>query len=90
MAKDIEPGSGEWQRVWGALEAALKGNPLPADGGGAVECGIEDFMFMGMDDSGAAHFKNVATRNYLLIAHDGALSIPTGGAWCGGVFGRAA
>ena len=76
--RQVERDSGEWHKVWGALAATLKGGALPAEGCGQVQCGIDDFMLMGMDDNGTAHFKNVATRSYLLIGADGAPAVPAG------------
>lgn len=76
--RQVERDSGEWHKVWGALAATLKGGALPAEGGGQVQCGIDDFMLMGMDDNGTAYFKNIVTRSYLLIGADGAPAVPAG------------
>jgi hypothetical protein len=90
MRWDIERGSDEWNRVWAALDAALKSSPLPVEGGGTVHCDVCDFMLMGVNDDGTAHFKNVITRHYLNIAEDGSMRIPTGKLWTSGVFAHEA
>lgn len=76
--RQVERGSGEWHNVWDVLAAALKNAPLPADGGRQVQCGIDDFMLMGVEDNGTAHFKNIVMRSYLLIGVDGKAVIPVG------------
>lgn len=76
--RQIERDSSEWNKVWGVLAAALKGILLPSEGGGQVQCSIDDFMLMGVDGSGAAHFKNIVTRSYLLIVADGTPTVPAG------------
>lgn len=86
MPAPVDRDSTTWARVWGALESALKSTPLPAHGGGTVTCGLDDFMLVGVDGSGNAHFKNTVTRNYLLIESSGALVIPTGAAFHQGFF----
>lgn len=85
--RGVQRDSEEWKRVWAALGAALEANPLPTEDGEADICEIGDFMLMGLDNNGVAHFKNEMTRNYLLVAQDGVMTIPIGGPFAGGFFG---
>jgi hypothetical protein len=72
----VERNSEAWHRIWAALELALKTTSLPTDGGGRRQCCLDDFMLMGLDSSGTAHFKNIVTRHYLYIDRDGRLKVP--------------
>lgn len=87
MQRPVARDSDEWNKRWGQLDAALKLTPLPTEDGNTVQCDLGDFMLVGVDDAtGAAHFKNTVTRNYLYVGADGKLEIPTGGSFRLGFF----
>ena len=46
----------------------------------------DDFMLMNITEDGSTHFKNIVTRNYLILKPDGNIFIPIGGFFAGGTF----
>jgi hypothetical protein len=59
--------------AFGRLEQALSRSPLPKAPRGLGRCAASDFMLMRFRGSGAAEFKNIVTRRYLILTREGAL-----------------
>lgn len=79
--------------AWHRLARALRMTRLPAATHGAlrptnaaVRCEVDDFSLMHVQADGNATFKNIITRQHLYLLPSGALAVPTGAAWCRGVF----
>ena len=71
---------------WSRLSAALLAELLPGEGGRPIRCVPDDFMLMHIGGNGDVSFKNIVTRNYLVLTPSGRLVVPTGEAFARGVF----
>jgi len=63
----------QWKAVWESLACVLSASELPAEDGGTVQCDIGDFMLVGVEPGGRAHFKNNLTGNFVSLELDGSL-----------------
>lgn len=72
------------------LGAALAVYGLPTGGGRyRTNASADEFMLMRVDETGAAHFKHRASRNYItarMLGGRPVLSIPAGAPFCGATF----
>ena len=79
----------ESRRRWAQLRRVLLVTMLPRWRSGRVRCTPDDFMLMLINPQGDVYFKNVVTRNYLIVTASGAIRVPTGAPFFLGVFERA-